>query len=49
MVVTGPMPRTMKGYPKRKIVYKLYEEDIGGLYHNKEMRTKALKNENVSL
>ena len=49
VVVTGPMPRTMKGYPKRKIVYRLYEKDIDELYHKEEMRTKALESENVSL
>ena len=43
------MPRTMKDYLKRKIVYKLYEKDIDELYHKEGMRTTALENENVSL
>lgn len=47
MVVTGPMPRTMKGYPKRERAYKLCEKDIDETYHKEEMRTKALENEDI--
>ena len=46
-LITGPMPRAAKGYPKRKVVYKLYEKDLDELYRKEETRTETLENLNV--
>lgn len=36
--MTGPIPRTAKGYPRRKILYDSYEKDIDGLNRKEMMR-----------
>lgn len=48
MMITGRMPRAAKGYPRRKMVFKLYEKDLDELYRKEEMRMKALKDLNLT-
>ena len=45
VVITEPMPREATGYPKREMVYELYEKEIDGSYHKEEVRLKALDDE----
>lgn len=48
VTITGPMPRAAKGYPRRKMVYELYENVVDELYRKEDMRWKALKDANLT-
>ena len=48
VAITGLMPRAAKGYPRRKMVYELYETMIDGMYRREDMRKKALEGSNLT-
>ena len=43
VLTTEPMPRAAKGYPRRKMVYELYEKVVDELYRKEDLSLKALK------
>ena len=43
VTITRPMPRAAKGYPRRKMVYELYEKAMDELYRKEDVRLTALK------
>ena len=48
VMITEPMPRAAKGYPRRKMVYELYEKAVDELYRQEGLRLKTLEDANLT-